>query len=194
MGHADGICHIYVGEDADVARSVRVVMDAKVQYTAACNAVETLLVHRGIARDFLPELAKAFEAEGVTIRGTDEVRAIIACEPATDADWSTEYLAPVISIRLVDSVDEAISHINRYGSHHTDAIMTENDAVAEHFMPLIEPLEYREQRLVRDFVIVIDTSGSVDGEVVQKFVDTTLDVLTSEGAFCDRVNVHGHPS
>jgi len=138
MGHADGICHIYVDEDADVARSVRVVMDAKVQYTAACNAVETLLVHRGIARDFLPELAKAFEAEGVTIRGTDEVRAIIACEPATDADWSTEYLAPVISIRLVDSVDEAISHINRYGSHHTDAIMTENDAVAEHFMQLVD--------------------------------------------------------
>jgi len=138
MGHADGICHIYVDEDADAARSVRVVMDAKVQYTAACNAVETLLVHRGIARDFLPELAKAFEAEGVTIRGTDEVRAIIACEPATDADWSTEYLAPVISIRLVDSVDEAISHINRYGSHHTDAIMTENDAVAEHFMQLVD--------------------------------------------------------
>jgi len=138
MGHADGICHIYVDEDASVERSVRVTVDAKVQYTAACNAVETLLVHRGIAPVFLPELAKAFEAEGVTVRGTDEVRAIIACEPATDADWSTEYLAPMISIKLVDSVDEAISHINRYGSHHTDAIMTENDATAERFMQLVD--------------------------------------------------------
>ena len=138
MGHADGICHIYVDEDADVEKSVGVVVDAKVQYTAACNAVETLLVHRGIAPTFLPALARALEAEGVTIRGTDEVRAIVPCEPATESDWSTEYLALTISVKLVDSVDEAISHINRYGSHHTDAIMTENDATADHFMQLVD--------------------------------------------------------
>ena len=138
MGHADGICHIYVDEDADVEKSVGVVVDAKVQYTAACNAVETLLVHRGIAPTFLPALARALEAEGVTIRGTEEVQAIVPCEPATESDWSTEYLALTISVKLVDSVDEAISHINRYGSHHTDAIMTENDATADHFMQLVD--------------------------------------------------------
>ena len=138
MGHADGICHIYVDEDADVEKSVGVVVDAKVQYTAACNAVETLLVHRGIAPTFLPALARALGAEGVTIRGTEEVQAIVPCEPATESDWSTEYLALTISVKLVDSVDEAISHINRYGSHHTDAIMTENDATADHFMQLVD--------------------------------------------------------
>ena len=138
MGHADGICHIYVDEDADVEKSVGVVVDAKVQYTAACNAVETLLVHRGIAPTFLPALARALGAEGVTIRGTEEVQAIVPCDPATESDWSTEYLALTISVKLVDSVDEAISHINRYGSHHTDAIMTENDATADHFMQLVD--------------------------------------------------------
>ncbi len=138
MGHADGICHIYVDEDANIEKAVRIVVDAKVQYTAACNAVETLLVHRSIAQRALPAIVAGLEAEGVEVRGTEEVRAIVECVPATDEDWDTEYLALTISIKLVDNVDEAIEHINRHGSHHTDAIVTENPATAERFMQLVD--------------------------------------------------------
>ena len=138
MGHADGICHIYVDAAADIEKTIPVVVDAKIQYTAACNAAETLLVHRQIAAAFLPALAEAYEKCGVTIRGTSEVAGIIPCEPASDADFSTEYLDLVISVKLVDNMEEAIEHINRYGSHHTDAIMTEDDAAAEQFMELVD--------------------------------------------------------
>lgn len=138
MGHADGICHIYIDKDADAEKAVRIVVDAKVQYTAACNAVETVLVQRDAAPSILPALVAALEAEGVEVRGTDEVRAIVDCKPATDADWDTEYLALIVSIKLVDGVDEAITHINAHGSHHTDAIVTENTEVAERFMQLVD--------------------------------------------------------
>ena len=138
MGHADGICHIYVDKAADVDLAVRVCVDAKIQYTAACNAVETLLVDRSIAPTFLPKAVEALKAEGVEVRGDDEVRAIVDVKPATDEDWDTEYLAIIVSIKLVDGVDEAIEHINRHGSHHTDAIMTADDATAEKFMRLVD--------------------------------------------------------
>ncbi|MDO4807803.1 MAG: glutamate-5-semialdehyde dehydrogenase [Coriobacteriales bacterium] len=138
MGHADGICHIYIDKDADVDKAVRIVVDAKVQYTAACNAVETVLVNRGLAPAVLPALVAALEAEGVEVRGTNEVRAIADCKPATDEDWDTEYLALIVSIKLVDDVDEAINHINAHGSHHTDAIVTQNAGVAERFMQLVD--------------------------------------------------------
>ena len=138
MGHADGICHIYVDEDCDIDKILPVVVDAKIQYTAACNATETLLVHRKIADEFLPRLAKAYAENGVTIRGTEEVQEIISCDPATDEDFSTEYLALMISVKLVDDVNEAIAHINCYGSHHTDAIMTENADTARHFQQLVD--------------------------------------------------------
>lgn len=138
MGHADGICHVYVDAAADLRKAVRICVDAKVQYAAACNAAETLLVHRDVAGDFLPLLADAYRAAGVELRGTDEVRAIVGCVPATDADWDREYLSLVISAKLVGGVDEAIDHINRHGSHHTDAIVTEDDAVAERFMQLVD--------------------------------------------------------
>lgn len=138
MGHADGICHIYVDGSADVDLAVRVCVDAKIQYTAACNAVETLLVDRSIAPTFLPAAVKALEAEGVEVRGDDAVRAIVDVKPATDEDWDTEYLALIVSIKVVDGVDEAIEHINRHGSHHTDAIMATDDEVAERFMRLVD--------------------------------------------------------
>ena len=138
MGHADGICHIYVDESADVELSVPVIIDAKTQYTAACNAVETLLVHRAIAPALLPRLANACAEAGVTLRGDDATRAIIACEAASDDDWATEYLDLVLSVKIVDSEDEAIAHINRYGSHHTDAIMAEDDVAAARFMQLVD--------------------------------------------------------
>ncbi|MDO4404331.1 MAG: glutamate-5-semialdehyde dehydrogenase [Atopobiaceae bacterium] len=138
MGHADGICHIYVDKAADVDLAVRVCVDAKIQYTAACNAVETLLVDRAIAPAFLPAAVAALEAEGVEVRGDAETCAIVNVKPATDEDWDTEYLALIVSIKLVDGVDEAIEHINRHGSHHTDAIMTNDPATAERFMRLVD--------------------------------------------------------
>ena len=138
MGHADGICHVYVDAAADLQKAVRICVDAKAQYAAACNAAETLLVHRDVAAGFLPLLADAYRAAGVELRGTDEVRDIVGCAPATDDDWDREYLSLVISARLVGDVDEAIDHINRHGSHHTDAIVTEDDAIAERFMQLVD--------------------------------------------------------
>ncbi len=138
MGHADGICHIYVDESADIELSVRVIIDAKTQYTAACNAVETLLVHRACAPALLPQLAGACAQAGVALRGDGAVQAIVPCETATDADWATEYLDLVLSVKIVDSIDQAIAHINRYGSHHTDAIMAEDDAAAHRFMQLVD--------------------------------------------------------
>ena len=138
MGHADGICHIYVDKAADVDLAVRVCVDAKVQYTAACNAVETLLVDRPIAADFLPAAVAALQAEGVEVRGDAAACEIVDVKPATDEDWDTEYLALIVSIKVVDGVDEAIEHINRHGSHHTDAIMTNDAATAERFMRLVD--------------------------------------------------------
>lgn len=138
MGHSDGICHIYVDGAADIDKAVRIVVDAKIQYTAACNAVETLLVERAAAERLLPPIVSGLKAEGVEVRGTDEVRAIVDCAPATEADWDSEYLALIISVKLVEDVDEAIAHINAHGSHHTDAIVTEDDAVAERFMQLVD--------------------------------------------------------
>ena len=138
MGHADGICHIYVDESADVDLAVSVIVDAKIQYTAACNAVETLLVHRAIAQSLLPKLAVACAGVNVTLRGDADTRAIIDCEPATDDDWATEYLDLILSVKVVDDIDEAIAHINRYGSHHTDAIMAEDDVAAARFMQLVD--------------------------------------------------------
>ncbi len=138
MGHADGICHIYVDGAADLEKAVRIVVDAKVQYTAACNAVETVLVQRSAAEQLLPAIVAGLEAEGVEVRGTDEVQAIAACKPATDEDWDNEYLALIVSIKLVEDVDEAIEHINKHGSHHTDAIVTEDAATAERFLQLVD--------------------------------------------------------
>lgn len=138
MGHADGICHVYVDAAADLQKAVRICVDSKAQYAAACNAAETLLVHRDVAADFLPLLADAYRAAGVELRGTDEVRGIVDCTPATDDDWNREYLSLVISAKLVGDVDEAIDHINRHGSRHTDAIVTEDCATADRFMQLVD--------------------------------------------------------
>ena len=138
MGHADGICHIYVDESADIDLSLPVIIDAKTQYTAACNAVETLLVHRGIAASFLPRLAAECEKAGITLRGDADTQAMIPCEAANEADWATEYLDLILSVKVVDSVDDAVAHINRHGSHHTDAIIADDDAAAARFMQLVD--------------------------------------------------------
>ncbi|MDD3339593.1 MAG: glutamate-5-semialdehyde dehydrogenase [Lachnospiraceae bacterium] len=138
MGHADGICHIYVDEDFDMDKAIPIIVDAKTQYTAACNATETLLVNRKIAADFLPSLAKTLAENHVQIRGTKEVNNLIGCEVIDDNAFDQEYLDLILGIKLVDNVQEAIDHINRFGSHHTDSILTENDAAAATFMQMVD--------------------------------------------------------
>ena len=137
MGHADGICHIYVDKDADVKKALDIIADAKTQYTAACNAVETLLIDRCIAGSFLPLLAKRLKEENVRILGTSEVSALIEAETITEDEFK-EYLELAVSVKLVDGVDEAINHINKYGSHHTDSIITSNSETAERFMQMVD--------------------------------------------------------
>jgi glutamate-5-semialdehyde dehydrogenase len=124
LGHADGICHVYVDRSADVEMALKISIDSKCQYVAVCNAAETVLVHRQIAAAFLPRLQAALEENDVEIRGCDQSRKIIDVTPAIDADWVTEYLDHVISVRVVDSMAAAVDHINRYGSGHTDTIVT----------------------------------------------------------------------
>lgn len=138
MGHTDGICHIYVDKDYDEDKAIPVIVDAKTQYTAACNSVETVLADRSIAKTFLPKLAEALKAAGVKIRGTKEVSEIIDCEVMREDEFNTEYLDLIISIKCVDGVNEAIAHINKFGSHHTDCIITENKETAAVFMQMVD--------------------------------------------------------
>lgn len=135
LGHAEGLCHIYVDAEADLDLAVKICYDAKVQYPAVCNAMETLLVHSAIAKRFLPRLASKYKGAGVEIRGCERTMKILrGIKKATEEDWRTEYLDLIISIKIVGSVDEAIDHINKYGSKHTDAIVTKNRKTAMKFM------------------------------------------------------------
>lgn len=138
MGHADGICHIYVDKDADIEKAVPIIVDAKTQYVSACNTVETLLVHKDAAARLLPPLKEALEQKNVEIRGTEEIRQVISCGPASEEDFSTEYLDYILSVKTVEDVEEAISHINTYGSHHTDCIITEDPRTAALFMQMVD--------------------------------------------------------
>jgi glutamate-5-semialdehyde dehydrogenase len=134
IGHADGICHLFVDEFADLEMAVKVTVDSKVQYPAACNAIETLLVHQAIAPKFLPVAAKALREQGVELRGCPRTLQIVPdLIPAQESDWTTEYLDLILAIKVVDSLTEAIAHINQYGSHHTDAIITESQENAQTF-------------------------------------------------------------
>lgn len=138
LGHADGICHVYIDKGADVDMAVRVAVDSKCQYVAVCNAAETLLVHKDIAKAALPVLKSALEAKGVEVRGCPETRKIIDVTPATEADWRTEYLDLILSVKVVDSLDAAIDHINAFGSGHTDAIVTRDKSRGTRFMDLVD--------------------------------------------------------
>ena len=138
MGHADGICHIYVDKDADQDKAIRVIIDAKTQYTAACNAVETILIDRAIAGEFLPKLKAAFDAAGIKMRGTAEVSGYVPCEVMAEDAFATEYLDLIASVKLVDGAPEAVRHINYFGSHHTDSIMTENEETAAYFTQMVD--------------------------------------------------------
>lgn len=139
LGHADGLCHAYVDAEADVAQAVAVCYDAKVQYPAVCNAIETVLVHRQIAAAFLPQLASAYRQAGVEMRGCDATRAILPeIQAATDADWDTEYLDLIVSLRVVDSLEEAMDHIQQHGSGHTETILTQHAETAARFLDQVD--------------------------------------------------------
>ncbi|MFH1980278.1 MAG: glutamate-5-semialdehyde dehydrogenase [Pseudomonadota bacterium] len=138
LGHADGICHVYVDRAADLDMAVRVVVDSKCQYVAVCNAAETLLVHRAVAAEFLPAVAHALKTKGVELRGCTATRDIIDAAPADETDWQTEYLDLILSIRVVDSMAEAVDHINRYGSGHTDVIVTKDRTRGIRFMETVD--------------------------------------------------------
>ena len=133
LGHADGVCHLYVDVAANIHKAVAIAVDSKTQYPAACNAIETLLVHSAIAPKFLPLAVTALQDRGVKLLGCDRTQQIIDVLPATDADWSTEYCDLILSIKVVDSLEEAIAHITTYGSKHTEAIVTEDQAIADIF-------------------------------------------------------------
>lgn len=134
LGHADGICHLYLDAAADPEQAVAIAVDAKVGYPSACNAIETLLVHQDAAASLLPPVAAALQEEGVVLRGDTAAQDIVAMAAASDEDWSTEYSDLILAVRVVPSLEAAIAHINRYGSRHTEAIVTTDDAAARHFL------------------------------------------------------------
>ncbi|ACV11547.1 gamma-glutamyl phosphate reductase [Halorhabdus utahensis DSM 12940] len=139
LGHTEGVCHVYVDSEADLDEAVEVAYDAKVQYTAVCNAVETLLVHDDVAEEFLPTMADRYAEADVELRGDDRTREILADSgldvlEATEEDWRTEYGDLILSIKVVDSLVDAIDHVNTNGSKHTESILTEDDAKARKFM------------------------------------------------------------
>lgn len=138
LGHADGICHVYVEGRADLDKAVRIVVDSKCQYVAVCNAAETLLVDEAIAARFLPKVKAVLDQKGVEIRGCGRTCSVLACKPATQEDWSTEYLDAILSVKVVAGLDEAVEHIHTYGSRHTDAIVTEDRVAAARFLERVD--------------------------------------------------------
>ncbi len=134
LGHADGICHLYVDQQADLRMAVDLTIDAKVSYPSACNAIETLLVHEQIAPQFLPQVAQTLQEQGVELRGCERSRQWAEMVPATETDWATEYGDLVLSIRVVEDLETAIRHVQTFGSHHTEAIVTADPRAAETFL------------------------------------------------------------
>lgn len=138
VAHLDGICHTYLHADANPEMAKTIVLNAKLQRPGVCNAMETLLIHADAAKIMLAGLAEALSGGGCELRGCARTRRIIECHEAVEEDWTTEYLDKILSIRIVDSLEEAIEHINYYGSHHSDAIVTENYAAAERFLDAVD--------------------------------------------------------
>ncbi|WP_013325379.1 glutamate-5-semialdehyde dehydrogenase [Gloeothece verrucosa] len=138
LGHADGICHLYVDRAADLDQAVKITVDAKTQYPAACNAIETLLVHQDIAASFLPKVESALQPLQVELRGDEKTRDYLDIPAATAEDWATEYSDLILSIKVVDSLTDAIAHINTYGSRHTEAIITKDPEAAQVFLHQVD--------------------------------------------------------
>ena len=133
-----GVCHVYVDKDADLSMAVKIVENAKVSRPSTCNAMETLLVHRDVAKDFLETLAPVMKDDAVELRGDDEARAVSAMKAADDEDWATEYNSLIMSVKVVDSLDEALDHIRRFSTHHSEAIVTNNKETAEAFQKSVD--------------------------------------------------------
>jgi len=138
LGHAEGICHLYLDATADPAKAVNIALDAKLEYPSACNAMETLLVHEAAAPKILPELLGKLAADGVELRTCPQAARYGSFKPATEADWATEYTDLILAVKVVKHRQEAVDHINRYGSGHTDSIVTEDIAAAEEFMNQVD--------------------------------------------------------
>ncbi|MGK7947076.1 MAG: glutamate-5-semialdehyde dehydrogenase [Microcystaceae cyanobacterium] len=138
LGHADGICHLYLDQAANFDQAIPITVDAKTQYPAACNAIETLLIHKAIAPQLLPKLAAELQKEGVILRGDEQTCQIIEIDRATEEDWRTEYSDLILAIKIVDSSEEAIDHINTYGSKHTDGIVSDNETIAHQFLDQVD--------------------------------------------------------
>ena len=140
LGHADGVCHIYVDSEADLDMAVKVCLDAKIQYPSVCNAVDTILVHEDIAKGFIAPMVETLLDKAVEVRGGEQVLEIIkeGVKAATDDDWGHEYLDYIVALKIVPDADEAITHINGYGSHHTDAILTGNAETAVYFIDSVD--------------------------------------------------------
>jgi glutamate-5-semialdehyde dehydrogenase len=139
LGHADGICQLYIDREADLEQAIAIALDAKTTYPSACNAIETLLIHQDMAATGLPALVEALHQARVELRGDEAARQIVpALVPTTEDDWTTEYSDLILAIKVVASVEEAIAHINTYGSRHTEAIVTRNPATAAHFMERVD--------------------------------------------------------
>jgi glutamate-5-semialdehyde dehydrogenase len=137
--HLDGICHVFIDRDADIEKAVSVSINSKTQRYGTCNTMETLLIDEPIAKQALPRLAELYREKGVELRGCPEVRRLLTdINPASEDDWTTEYLAPILSIKIVANIDEAIAHINKYGSHHTDSIITENYSKGRQFLARVD--------------------------------------------------------
>ncbi|MDD5132435.1 MAG: glutamate-5-semialdehyde dehydrogenase, partial [bacterium] len=139
ISHGKGVCHTYVDIDADLKMAEEICVNAKVQRPGVCNAMETLLVHNGVALEFLPQLAARLNAAKVELRGDEKTLAILkGIKAANEEDWSTEYLDLILSVKIVETAEEAVAHINKYGSHHSDTIVTKNKKRAEDFMRAID--------------------------------------------------------
>ncbi len=132
LGHADGVCHVYIDQACDPEMAIKLAIDSKTQYVAVCNAAETILLHEKLADSLLPRLATALQAAHVEIRGCERICARLGCQPVTD--WHTEYLDYIVSLKIVPDLEAAIEHINRYGSGHTEAIVTGDEDAARHFL------------------------------------------------------------
>ena len=138
LGHAEGVCHVFVDGEADLEKAVRIAFDSKCQYAAVCNTMETLLVDKSIAADFLPRIKELYDQAHVELRGDEQTRAVIEAKPVREEDWRMEYNDLILSIRVVEGVEQAIEHINTFGSRHTDAIVTENVGTARRFLDLVD--------------------------------------------------------
>jgi glutamate-5-semialdehyde dehydrogenase len=137
--HYDGICHLFVSQNADQEMAVRLSVDSKTQKPGVCNALETLLIERAIAAEFLPKVAAALRGKGVELRGCEECLAILPdLIPATEEDWTTEYLEKILSIKIIADRAEAVTHINTFGSHHTDCIVTNDEGEANDFLRAVD--------------------------------------------------------